>query len=288
MLCEEEAGFTPSIQETPPHGNASLCSEVPNRRFGPGRDAAEHPRQLVPAERPERPGQCVTEYALDVSSHFPAMGLRVATAADNKCSASPCPHASTSFASSFGTPFRRSAGCVPRWGRSHRRRAPSRSINCGLGAGDIQAVLLASDAVRAIASASTARSTALRSSSPSDSRRPLMRFTRRCRPRSMTRRPLFDARTRIDRPSCGCGRRSASPARSRPSTIRVIVGLATCSDFASSAIVLSPPKTRTESAESCPGGTPSAASTVRARRTRWIDTELSDVATSASSDGCTR
>lgn len=55
--------------------------------------------------------------------------------------------------------------------------------------------------------------------------------------------------------------------------MRVIVGGRTCSAVASSVSVRGPPKTSTDSADSCAGGTPVAGSSRRTCRKAWIAAE---------------
>ena len=116
----------------------------------------------------------------------------------------------------------------------------------------------------------TARSSAARSAGASASRRAASRAVRRARPRSIKRRPAAVARSRTTRPSAGSGSRATRPSASSAATSRLIVGAVTCSAAASSPSVRAPPKASTESAEARAGETPSAASSCRSRRSRWI------------------
>jgi hypothetical protein len=98
--------------------------------------------------------------------------------------------------------------------------------------------------------------------------------TRRLRPACRILAPLALASRRTLRPSSVAWRRT-KPACSRPATMRLIVGGRTCSASASSLSDLGPPKTKTESADSCAGPTPLSRSRARSRRKRWMAAECS-------------
>ncbi len=77
----------------------------------------------------------------------------------------------------------------------------------------------------------------------------------------------------------GRASRSASPSRTSPSTSFVIVGGSTCSTRASSPIRFGPANTRTDKAERRGAEMPSASSSTRRRRKRWMAAECSRSAT---------
>ena len=91
------------------------------------------------------------------------------------------------------------------------------------------------------------------------------------------------ARTITARPSSGSGWRATYPSRSMPSTRRVMVGGSTCSASASSPTRRGPAKTSTDSAESRGAEIPSASSSTRRRRNRWIAAECRRSATASTS-----
>lgn len=87
--------------------------------------------------------------------------------------------------------------------------------------------------------------------------------------------PAWVAARWTARPSVGCGCRSASPAATRPSTMRVMVGPATPSTRASAPLVRGPAKTSIDNAESRAGVNTEPRSTSRSPRRRWIEPEFS-------------
>ena len=102
---------------------------------------------------------------------------------------------------------------------------------------------------------------------------------RLARPRRSVRAPVAVARTRTALASSGSASRSASPSRTSPSTSFVIVGGSTCSIRASSPMRFGPAKTRTDRTERRGAEMPSASSSTRRRRKRWMAAECSRSAT---------
>lgn len=95
----------------------------------------------------------------------------------------------------------------------------------------------------------------------------------RCRRRAdafMMRCPSGVASTIVIRPLSGCVERRAYPWATSPSTILLIVGLATSSTFASRPSGIAPPNTRTDSALRRALVRPDARSMARSPRKRWM------------------
>ncbi len=111
----------------------------------------------------------------------------------------------------------------------------------------------------------------IRSLSLRFSRRFASARTRRFRPANSSFLPRGVAATRNDRRSVVSVARSANRWRTRPSTIRLMVGGFTRSASASSPIVLGPMNTRIESADSWAGPIPALTSSARTILSTRID-----------------